>query len=89
MKLRSKTSHSNIRTLGYSILGITISMIASSGWAQQISIPRIDEMPSMPSPYEMRNWKHVAMGYDRNITTYRQIKCRISNNGWPRNRSGF
>ena len=32
--------------------------------AQQISIPRIAGMPNLPSPYEMRNWKQVAMGYD-------------------------
>jgi hypothetical protein len=32
--------------------------------AQQISIPRIDQMPAMPDPYVMRNWKAVARGYD-------------------------
>ncbi len=32
--------------------------------AQQISIARIDLMPNKPSPYSMRNWKSVAVGYD-------------------------
>ncbi len=32
--------------------------------AQQININRIEQMPNMPSPYEMRNWKQVASGYD-------------------------
>ncbi len=32
--------------------------------AQQISIPRIDLMPNLPSPYFMRDWKQVARGYD-------------------------
>ncbi len=32
--------------------------------AQQISIPRIELMPNKPSPYTMRNWKRVAVGYD-------------------------
>ena len=32
--------------------------------AQQISIPRVDAMPSQPSPYEMRDWEQVAKGYD-------------------------
>ncbi len=32
--------------------------------SQQISIPTIDAMPNMPSPYLMRNWKQVAAGYD-------------------------
>lgn len=33
-------------------------------FAQQIAIGRIDMMPNLPSPYEMRNWKQVARGYD-------------------------
>ena len=33
-------------------------------FAQQISIPRIDQMPNLPSPYLMRDWKQVAVDYD-------------------------
>jgi len=33
-------------------------------FAQQISIPRIDQMPNLPSPYLMRDWKQVAIDYD-------------------------
>ncbi len=32
--------------------------------AQQIDIPRIVLMPDLPTPYQMRNWKQVALGYD-------------------------
>lgn len=32
--------------------------------AQQINIPRIDQMPDIPSPYFMRDWKQVAKDYD-------------------------
>jgi len=32
--------------------------------AQQISINRIEQMPNMPSPFLMRDWKQVAVGYD-------------------------
>ena len=32
--------------------------------AQQINIPRIEQMPNLPSPYEMRDWKQTAIGYD-------------------------
>jgi hypothetical protein len=32
--------------------------------AQQISIPRIEQMPNMPAPYLMRDWKQVARGFD-------------------------
>ncbi len=33
-------------------------------FSQQISINRIEQMPNIPSPYEMRDWKKVAAGYD-------------------------
>lgn len=32
--------------------------------AQQIDIPRVEMMPNMPQPYEMRDWKTVAHKYD-------------------------
>ncbi|WP_421895040.1 LamG-like jellyroll fold domain-containing protein [Marinoscillum sp.] len=32
--------------------------------AQQIGIPRIDAMPDFPQPYQMRDWKQVAVRYD-------------------------
>ncbi|MCB2199899.1 T9SS type A sorting domain-containing protein [bacterium] len=32
--------------------------------AQQIDIPRVEQMPGMPQPYDMRDWEAVAQGYD-------------------------
>ena len=32
--------------------------------AQQVNINRIELMPKFPQPYEMRDWKQVARGYD-------------------------
>jgi len=32
--------------------------------ASQISIPRVDLMPNEPAPYNVRNWKEVALKYD-------------------------
>lgn len=32
--------------------------------AQQIDISRIEALPEIPVPYEMRNWSEVAKGYD-------------------------
>lgn len=31
----------------------------------QIQIPRVGKMPDLPVPYEMRNWKEIALGYDK------------------------
>ncbi len=33
-------------------------------YSQQINIAQIDSMPNLPSPYLMRNWKEVTLGYD-------------------------
>ena len=35
--------------------------------AQQININRIEQMPNSPSPYVMRDWKQIAIGYDNFI----------------------
>ncbi len=32
--------------------------------AQQIDIPRVEQMPNLPQPYQMRDWQQVALGYD-------------------------
>lgn len=46
----------------YLILGFCFSLNISV--AQQININRIEQMPNIPSPYEMRDWKQVTAGYD-------------------------
>lgn len=33
-------------------------------YAQQVNITRVEQMPNIPSPYEMRDWENVATGYD-------------------------
>ncbi len=45
------------------ILIFALLIIGSVG-AQQIDIERIELMPNFPEPYEMRDWKDVARGYD-------------------------
>jgi len=32
--------------------------------ADQVAIPRIEQMPNMPQPYEMRDWQKVARDFD-------------------------
>jgi hypothetical protein len=43
---------------------IIVCFIINTLSAQQLSITRIEQMPNLPVPYEMRNWKQVALGYD-------------------------
>lgn len=46
------------------ILGVVAVLAAPNVFAQQIAINRIEMMPNLPAPYEMRNWKQAAEGYD-------------------------
>lgn len=39
-------------------------LFAADSAAQQIAVNRIEMMPNLPAPYQMRNWKQVALGYD-------------------------
>ena len=43
---------------------MVLVFMASDLNAQVITIDRIELMPNMPAPYEMRDWKQVAIGYD-------------------------
>lgn len=45
-------------------LFVLVLWAVTCGFPQQVNIPRIDGMPIMPAPYEMRNWKNVTLGYD-------------------------
>jgi hypothetical protein len=38
--------------------------IITTLYPQQINISRVEQMPKMPQPYLMRDWKQVALGYD-------------------------
>jgi hypothetical protein len=59
--------------LKYYIRFLTIFYLLTSFiLAQQININRIELMPNDPSPYEMRNWKQVAMGYDSLVYDFNQ-----------------
>jgi len=39
-------------------------LLVTESRAQQIAISRVEQMPNLPSPYIMRDWKQVARGYD-------------------------
>jgi hypothetical protein len=43
---------------------LIIILINISAFPQEININRIEMMPNFPSPYEMRDWKRTAVGYD-------------------------
>ncbi|WP_235296370.1 LamG-like jellyroll fold domain-containing protein [Portibacter marinus] len=54
------------RTILALLMIFTVASFLSSQ-SNQVSISRVDQMPSMPNPYQMRDWKQVAINYDRFI----------------------
>jgi hypothetical protein len=46
------------------LVAVTLLPIIKSFGQQQIPIDRIEMMPNKPSPYILRDWKKVALGYD-------------------------
>ncbi|MEZ4747254.1 MAG: LamG-like jellyroll fold domain-containing protein [Calditrichia bacterium] len=54
---------SRIRIILYP-LSFILLLFSAATFAQQIAIPRIEQMPNLPQPYQMRNWKQVALGFD-------------------------
>jgi hypothetical protein len=42
----------------------SLAMLSAFAQVAQISIPRIDLMPNEPSPYNVRDWRQVALRYD-------------------------
>jgi hypothetical protein len=45
-------------------------MLFSEVVAQRMIIPLIEQMPNLPQPYAMRDWKSVAKGYDSLVFNY-------------------
>jgi hypothetical protein len=54
-----------IRLFTYIIFIALISGLKINGQSGQISIDRVTLMPDEPTPYNMRDWKQVAINYDR------------------------
>ncbi len=49
----------------FKLISFIVLMIIGGGISgQQINIDRVDMMPSIPEPYNMRDWKNVAHHYD-------------------------
>jgi len=59
-----KNDHLLMRIFFVLLLFICICNSSSFSQTGQISIPRISQMPELPSPYYMRNWKEVSILYD-------------------------
>jgi hypothetical protein len=43
---------------------VYVCIVGSVLGQQQIDVPRIEQMPDKPAPYQMKNWKQTAIDYD-------------------------
>src|SRR5215213_8204348 len=43
---------------------ISLLSLFSQAQTGQINIPRVEQMPNQPAPYNVRNWRQVALQYD-------------------------
>ena len=53
-----------MRTFLPLVLLVAAALAAPAARAQQVSIPRIEQMPALPADYRLRDWDRVAAGYD-------------------------
>lgn len=54
------------------LLCFSLAPVLLSAQPQQMEIPRITQMPDMPSPYFMRDWERVAERYDTLVFSMEQ-----------------
>lgn len=61
-----------MKTIALFLLITSLALGTLSAQPGQIEIPRISQMPDMPSPYAMRDWKRVAGQYDTLVFSMEQ-----------------
>jgi hypothetical protein len=64
---------------------VVMAMLAAAFYAGvatagQINIPRVELMPNMPAPYQMRDWKQVARDYDNYVFSFTRMTS--SSDSW-------
>lgn len=67
--MHPKISNFTISFLFLCILGFlsckTASFLPSNKAVEQLSIHRIDQMPNLPQPYHLKDWKQTALDFDK------------------------
>ncbi len=50
-----------------------VVFVAASFASEQLTVPKVEQMPNLPSPYIMRDWKQVALDYDAFVFDFTKI----------------
>ncbi len=73
---------------------VTLLSLNLNAQSSQIAIPRVEQMPNEPSPYNMRNWQEVGVKYDTFVYSLNKTGpylpfVYLKNNGfnYPQNKS--
>lgn len=61
----------------------------STAASEQITIPRIEQMPNYPQPYEMRDWKKVARDYDAFVFDFQKTGKHLPLIWWDERKHDF
>ncbi len=59
------TTGQRIHVFVFAVVVLSPLFVLPVSKAQQLNVNRIELMPNLPSPYQMRDWKQVANGYDQ------------------------
>ena len=75
------------------LLSLFIFPLIISAQVAQINVPRVESMPNEPSPYNLRNWKNVAMKYDSFVYDVNKtgqylpiVSIKNNGNNYPQNK---
>jgi len=61
---RASATRRRRHVLATSLVWSSLLLPVHAGEALQVRIPRIEQMPNLPQPFAMRDWKQVARDYD-------------------------
>lgn len=73
---RASAKRHRRHVLATSLVWSSLLLPVHADTATQIGIPRIEQMPNLPQPFAMRDWKQVARDYDA-LVFDRQAKGRF------------
>ncbi len=60
----------NIKSFILKVTGVLLFAGSLPLQAQQLTIDRVTQMPNLPAPYLMRDWKQAARGYDNFVFNF-------------------
>ncbi|MCX7919540.1 MAG: hypothetical protein N3A72_08015 [bacterium] len=64
-------------------------MLVVWSYTAQITLPRVELMPNIPQPFQMRNWKQVALDYDAFVFNFNTTGQYLPLIWWDRTSTNY